>query len=86
MNGAYDSMTVGTVTLASAEGWTGGPLPITFTAPVFDTPTTQVCTTDPVVDKDNHGEYVSGAAHAGIKGSKLAEIAKDKTLVGPYGG
>ena len=69
-------------------GWTGGALPITFTAPVFDTPTTQDCTTtpDPVVDKDNHGEYVSGAAHAGIKGKDLAAIAKDKTLVGPYTG
>ena len=25
----------------------------------------------------NHGEYVSGAAHAGIKGKDLAAIAKD---------
>ena len=34
----------------------------------------------------NHGEYVSGAAHAGIKGKDLAAIAKDVTLVGPYKG
>ncbi len=87
MDGEIDSMTDGTATYASAANWTGGPLPITFTAPVFATPTTQVCTTtpDPVVDKDNHGEYVSGAAHAGIKGQALAKIAQDKTLVGPYG-
>ena len=31
-----------------------------------------------------HGEYVSGATHAGIKGKDLAAIAKDVTLVGPY--
>ncbi len=88
MNGAVDSMTTGTVTYAAAENWTGGPLPITFTAPVFDTTTKQVCTDvpDPVIGKDNHGEYVSGAAHAGIKGKALAAIAKDVTLVGPYKG
>lgn len=34
----------------------------------------------------NHGEYVSGAAHAGIKGKPLAAIAQDVTLVGPYKG
>ena len=32
----------------------------------------------------NHGEYVSGAVKAGIKGKDLAAIAKDVTLVGPY--
>jgi hypothetical protein len=84
MDGKIDSMTDGTVSYATAVDWTGGPLPITFTAPEFATPTTQVCTTDPVVDKDNHGEYVSGAAHAGVKGQALAKIAKDKTLVGTY--
>jgi hypothetical protein len=86
MNGAIDSMTVGTVSLVTALDWNGGELPITFTAPEFASPTTQVCTTDPVVDKDNHGEYVSGAAHAGVKGNALAAIAKDKTKVGPYPG
>ena len=34
----------------------------------------------------NHGQYVSGASHAGIKGKALAEIAKDGSLVGPYDG
>ena len=32
----------------------------------------------------NHGEYVSGAVKAGLKGKELAAIAKDVTLVGPY--
>jgi hypothetical protein len=88
MNGTIDSMTDGTVSYVTALDWTGGELPITFTAPVFDTPTTQVCTTDPVpvVDNNNHGEYVSGAAHAGVKGKDLAAIAKDVTKVGPYPG
>jgi len=86
MDGTIDSMTGGTVSLVTAQEWNGGELPITFTAPVFATPATQTCTTDPVVDKDNHGEYVSGAAHAGIKGNALAAIAKDKTKVGPYPG
>jgi hypothetical protein len=86
MNGVANSMTDGTVSYVTALNWTGGELPITFTAPEFATPTTQVCTTDPVVDKNNHGEYVSGAAHAGIKGAALAKIAKDVTLVGPYMG
>ena len=87
MNGAINSMTDGTTSYVTAVDWNGGPLPITFTAPAFGTPTTQVCTTtDPVVDKDNHGEYVSGAAHAGVKGNALAAIAKDKTKVGPYPG
>ena len=44
------------------------------------------CTPPPVLDGGNHGEYVSGAAHAGIKGKDLAAIAKDVTLVGPYKG
>jgi hypothetical protein len=40
----------------------------------------------PATVTGNHGEYVSGAAHAGIKGKALAAIAKDVTLVGPYKG
>ncbi|KRB43643.1 hypothetical protein [Terrabacter sp. Root181] len=81
MDGTIDSMTAGTTSYATAVAWTGGLLPITFTAPEFP-----VAATEPVVDKDNHGEYVSGAAHAGITGKDLAAIAKDKTLVGPYMG
>ena len=86
MNGKIDSMTDGTVSYVTAQNWNGGELPITFTAPVFDTAETCTTTTDPVVEKDNHGEYVSGAAHAGVKGNALAVIAKDKTKVGPYPG
>ena len=44
------------------------------------------CAVDAVVPVGNHGEYVSGAAHVGIKGKALAEIAKNVTLVGPYKG
>ena len=46
------------------------------------------CPTDevPPTDTGNHGQYVSGAAHAGVKGKELAAIAKDVTLVGPYKG
>ena len=33
----------------------------------------------------NHGECVSGATHAGIKGKALAAIAKDNTNVGAFG-
>jgi hypothetical protein len=88
MDGQADSMEAGTVTYATAKDWAGGPLPITFTSPVFDTDTKQSCTTTPppATGKDNHGEYVSGAAHAGVKGNALAKIAKDVTLVGPYKG
>lgn len=92
MDGKVDSMIDGTVTYATAKDWNGGPLPITFTAPVLDTRTETVCTTtpdnpvvtDPVVGKNNHGEFVSGATKAGVKGNALAAIAKDSSLVGPY--
>jgi len=84
MNGVADDMNVGTVSYVTAQDWNGGALPITFTAPVFDTAETCTTTTDPVVDKNNHGEYVSGAAHAGVKGKDLAVIAKNVALVGPY--
>jgi len=43
------------------------------------------CTPPPVLDGGNHGQCVSGASHAGIKGKALAEIAKVVTKVGPYG-
>ncbi|HET9944376.1 MAG TPA: hypothetical protein VFR56_01895 [Actinomycetes bacterium] len=44
------------------------------------------CATDAVVPVGNHGEYVSGAAKAGVTGKNLAAIARDVTLVGPYKG
>ena len=44
------------------------------------------CVADPVVPVGNHGEYVSGAAKAGVTGKNLAAIARDVTLVGPYKG
>ena len=34
----------------------------------------------------NHGQYVSGAAKAGVKGAALAAIAKDSSKIGPYPG
>jgi len=40
----------------------------------------------PATVTGNHGEYVSGAAKAGVKGKDLAAIAKDVTKVGPYKG
>jgi len=42
------------------------------------------CVPSPVAG--NHGQYVSGAAKAGVKGVQLAAIAKDGSLVGPYPG
>ena len=44
------------------------------------------CATDAVVPAGTHGEYVSGATKAGIKGKPLADIAKNVALVGPYKG
>jgi hypothetical protein len=79
MDGVADSMTEGTTSYVTAQDWTGGALPITFTPPVFD------AAPQPVVATDNHGECVSGFAHAGYKGGALAAIAKDKTKVGAYG-
>ena len=49
------------------------------TAPVF-----AEVTPAPVV-LGNHGDCVSGAAHAGVKGKALAGIAKVVTKVGAYG-
>ncbi len=42
------------------------------------------CAVDAVVPVGNHGEYVSGAAHAGIKGKDLAAIAKDARTPGRF--
>jgi len=53
------------------------------TGSLSDIPTCSTPEVPPTVT-GTHGEYVSGAAHAGIKGKELAAIAKDKTLVGPY--
>ncbi|MFL6167305.1 MAG: hypothetical protein ACJ710_13560 [Ornithinibacter sp.] len=38
----------------------------------------------PATVTDNHGEYVSGAARAGVKGKDFVAIAKNVNLVGPY--
>jgi hypothetical protein len=35
--------------------------------------------------KPNHGQCVSGAAHAGVKGAAFEAIAKNNALVGEYG-
>jgi len=43
------------------------------------------CTPPPVLDGQNHGQCVSGASHAGIKGKALADVAKDVSKVGAYG-
>lgn len=50
---------------------------------VFEPTFTNVTPPAPVLG--NHGECVSGATHAGIKGQALAAIAKVVTKVGPYG-
>ena len=44
------------------------------------------CIADVGAPKGNHGEYVSGAVKAGLKGQALKDIAKDVTRVGPYKG
>jgi hypothetical protein len=49
-------------------------------APVF----TAIAPPAPVA-LGNHGDCVSGATHAGVKGTKLAAIAKVVTNVGAYG-
>lgn len=38
----------------------------------------------PAATTGNHGEYVSGATKAGIKGQALKDIAKNVALVGQY--
>jgi len=74
--------TYGFGTVAPTSGPDYGNVSGSFTGiPDCSTPTV------PVIDvPKNHGEYVSGAAHAGVKGKDLAAIAKDVTLVGPYKG
>ena len=42
------------------------------------------CTVDAVKPVGNHGEYVSGAVKAGLKGQALKDIAKNVALVGQY--
>jgi hypothetical protein len=63
MNGAIDSMDVGTVSYVTAENWNGGSLPITFTAPVF----TYAPTTDM-----NHGQYVKSQGGGSVAAQKCA--------------
>src|SRR3954453_2078698 len=43
------------------------------------------CPVPPVLDGDNHGQCISGATHAGIKGTPLAKIAKAVPKTGAYG-
>ena len=59
-----------TITLATMPSAPDAMLEFKVTAPVFS---------------GNHGDCVSGAAHAGIKGKALAAIAQDNTKVGDYG-
>jgi hypothetical protein len=42
------------------------------------------CKADAPVPNGNHGQYVSGAVKAGLKGQALKDIAKDVTLVGQF--
>ncbi len=97
-NSAYAYTMTGTVT----DNWFSGTYTITKTpvdgTPVTSAPAAfsgvwfevsdngGTCTAPPVLGGGNHGEYVSGAAHAGVKGKALADIAKNVTLVGPYKG
>lgn len=67
------------VNLASLSGNPDYLLEFIITKPVLTT----VVTPEPVLG--NHGDCVSGAAHAGIKGKTLADIAKVVTKVGAYG-
>ena len=41
--------------------------------------------TGPTFANGNHGECVSGATHAGIKGNALTAFSKDNAKVGPFG-
>jgi hypothetical protein len=43
------------------------------------------CTPPPILDGENHGQCVSGASKAGVKGATLATIAKVVTKTGLYG-
>ena len=70
MDGAIDSMNVGTVTYATAENWNGGPLPITFTAPIFVyAPTTDM----------NHGQYVKSEGGGSVAAKKCAGMPLKST-------
>jgi hypothetical protein len=65
MDGAINSMDVGTVSYVTAENWNGGTLPITFTAPNLP-----VATTDTTYA--NHGEYVSSVGGGKVAAQKCA--------------
>ena len=69
MNGAVDSMTDGTVSYVTAENWTGGALPITFT-----TPNLPVATTDTTYA--NHGEYVDAMGGGKVAAQKCVGMPK----------
>jgi hypothetical protein len=74
LNAPNDGTTVTLTETNPAVSWI---LEFKVTAPVYDV-------VPPVVVR-NHGECVSGAAHAGIVGKNLAAVAKVVTLVGDYG-
>jgi hypothetical protein len=74
LNAPNDGTTVTLTETNPAVSWI---LEFKVTAPVYDA-------VPPVVVR-NHGECVSGAAHAGITGKGLAAVAKVVTLVGDYG-
>jgi hypothetical protein len=67
MNGAIDSMSLGTTSFATAENWQGGPLPITFTAP-----SERIFTVADSTEYKNHGQYVS--AQGGGKDAAQSSI------------
>jgi hypothetical protein len=74
LNAPNDGTTVTLTETNPAVSWI---LEFKITAPVYNV-------VPPVVVR-NHGDCVSGAAHAGITGKSLAAIAKVVTLVGDYG-
>jgi hypothetical protein len=93
--GAYDAKGVWTAASATANGGTEiynfgttGHTDANFGSVVGSFSGIPTCPTPevPATVTGNHGQYVSGAAKAGIKGKALAAIAKDVTLVGPYTG
>ncbi len=77
-----DGVLAGTATSGDID-WTGTYLAdqFTVTGGFHNVPAAA-----PVSVTGNHGQYVSGAVKAGLKGKALAAIAQDVTLVGPYNG
>jgi hypothetical protein len=69
MNGVADDMNAGTTSYVTAKDWTGGPLPITFTAPQFE-----VATAD--TQYANHGEYVDAMGGGKVAAQKCVGMPK----------